>query len=77
LLSWSRRRPIRNRRILALVARSRRQTKHVYLLEISTLESGKIVMIGREVPTVGLLIKFPGREGNVDCAKQAIEAKAV
>jgi hypothetical protein len=34
-------------------------------------------MLRRDVPTVSLLIKFPGRERNVDCAKEAIDAKAV
>jgi hypothetical protein len=34
-------------------------------------------MLTREVPTVGPLVKFPGRAGNVDCAKQPIDAKAV
>jgi hypothetical protein len=34
-------------------------------------------MLRRDVPTAGLLIKFLGREGKVDCAKQAIDAKDV
>ncbi len=34
-------------------------------------------MLRREVPRVGQLIKFPGREGDVDCDKQSIDAKAV
>jgi hypothetical protein len=33
-------------------------------------------MFIHEVPMVGLMIKFPGGEENVVCAKQAIDAMA-